>query len=270
MQKVIHTVLNAGAEKPFRILHVTDVHLTFTDERDTPDHVALERRRWDIFRKEGNFPPLSPKEYFEEAKELAKAWDALLVITGDAIDIQTQGNIAEFNRLLDGVDCMFTPGGHEHQKRCHVTLEEPDAYWVGARQRLKEAFPQFDMDFSARTVNGVNLICADNSLDYYNGETLRRYKEERAKGLPTILFSHDPMRTGNLQKTEAWSEFITLTPEDFRKSHEMIDLIHEDPNLVAYFTGHSHIEMETPLHSGKICYETPGLYAGICRLIEVR
>jgi len=270
MQKVIHTVLNAGAEKPFRILHITDVHLTFTDEHDSPEHVTLERRRWGVFRREGNVPPLSPEEYFEEAKTLAKAWDALPVITGDVMDIQTHGNIAAFRRLLEGMDCMFIPGGHEHQKRCHRTLEEPEAYWVGARQRLKEAFPEFDMDFSCRTVNGVNLICADNSLDYYNEETLRRYKEERAKGLPTILFSHDPMRTALLNKTEAWSEFITLTPEDFRRSKEMIDLIHEDPNLVAYFTGHSHKEIETPLRSGAVCYETPGLYAGICRLIEVK
>ena len=137
-----------------------------------------------------------------------------------------------------------------------------------SRQRLKEAFPEFDLDFSNRIVNGINLICADNSLDYYNKETLRRFREEQAKGLPMILFSHDPMRTDHLNKFESWCEHITLTPDDFAASREMIEAIHSDPNLVAYFAGHSHLEVEWPLKSGKICYETPGLYAGICRLIE--
>ncbi|MBO5220764.1 MAG: metallophosphoesterase [Clostridia bacterium] len=270
MQKVIHTVLNVGAEKPFKILHITDVHLTFTNEKDSEDHIALEKRRWDTFRKEGNFPPMSPSEYFEEAIRMAEELDALLVVTGDVMDIQTQGNIEEFHRIADGHDMMFTPGGHEMQKRCHRTLEEPDAYWIGSREKLKAAFPEFDMDFSNRIVNGVNLICADNSLDYYNAETLRRFKEEQAKGLPIILFSHDPMRTGHLNCKESWCEYITLTEEDFKLSHEMIGLIRNDPKVVAYFTGHSHAEIEQKLESGSICYETPGLYAGICRLIEVR
>ena len=271
MQKVIRTVLNAGAEKPFRILHVTDVHLTKTNEKDTQEHIALEKRRWNVFRKEGNFPPKAPEEYLEEAIALAKGWDALLVITGDVMDIQTHGNIEEFHRIIDGHDCMFTPGGHEHQKRCHITLDEPDGYWIGARQRLKEAFPEFDMDYSCRTVNGINLVCADNSLDYYNEETVRRFYETLENGLPTIVFSHDPMRAGRFDASERWTEHMDpITNEDLERSLKMRKDIMTHPQIAASFTGHSHAEVETVYETGKICYETPGLYAGICRLIEVR
>ena len=269
MKKIIRTVIHAGAEKPFKILHITDVHLTFADETDPQDQIEKERRRWDTFRKEGNFPPFEPEEYFKKAIALAEELGAVLVLTGDAMDLLTNGNLAEFHRIADGHDMMFTPGGHEMQKRFHRTLEEPDGYWMEARKRLQKGLPEFDLDFSCRIVNGVNLICADNSLDYYNAETYRRFREEQAKGLPMILFSHDPLRTDHLRKTESWCEHITLTPEDFRISHEMINAIQSDPKVVAYFTGHSHAEVEWPMNNGAICYETPGLYAGICRLIEV-
>ena len=270
MQKIIHTVLNVGLEKPVKILHLTDIHLTATDGTDSENHVKLEKERKELFRREGNFPPKDPEEYFKEALDLAEELGALPVVTGDVIDILTNGNVAEFHRIADGHDIMFTPGGHEHQRRCHRTLEEPDAYWIGARQRLKEAFPEFDLDFSSRVVNGLNIVCADNSLDYYNAESFRRFKEEREKGLPMLLFSHDPVSDSFLNKTESWNENITLTPDDFKTSHEMFDLIQNDPKIVAYVTGHFHLEAEIPLKSGKTCYVTPGLYSGICRLIEIR
>lgn len=270
MQKVLNTVIKAGAEKPFKILHVTDVHITKTNDRDTDEHKTLQEHRWNVFRSEGNFPPKSPTEYFEEAIEMAEENGYLLIVTGDVMDIQTQGNIEEFHRIADGHDMMFTPGGHEHQRICKMTLTEPDGYWIGARQRLKDAFPEFDMDFSSRIVNGVNLICADNSLDYYNAETVRRFKEELEKGYPVIVFSHDPLRTGTLNKTEKWHENLTLTPEDFATSHEMLNILKNDPRVIACVTGHSHIDNEQKQPSGSICYETPGLYAGICRVIEVR
>jgi predicted phosphodiesterase len=162
--------------------------------------------------------------------------------------------------------CICQPD--KRPENIEVALNHPT---YADKESIRKMYRDFELPSYHVIGNHDCDMCSKRQiLDYYNAETLRRYKEERKKGLPTILFSHDPMRTGNLQKTEAWSEFITLTPEDFRLSHEMIDLIHEDPNLVAYFTGHSHREVETPLRSGKICYETPGLYAGICRLIEVK
>ena len=271
MEKVIHTVLNVGLEKPVKILHITDVHIAKTNEKDTEDHVKLETRRVDIFRKEGEFPPYTPSEYIEEAIRMAEEIGALLVCTGDVMDIQTQGNIEEFHRIADGHDMMFTPGGHEHQKRCHITLDEPDGYWMEARKKLQEAFPEFDMDFSNRIVNGLNIVCADNSLDYYNAETVRRFYEEIDRGLPMLVFGHDPMRTGYFDATELWTENMKpITKEDLEKSVAMRHDVMTHPLVVASFTGHSHMELESPSETGKICYETPGLYRGICRLIEIR
>ncbi len=271
MEKIIHTVLEVGLEKPVKILHVTDVHIAMTNDSDSEAHKVLEARRVNVFRKEGEYPPFTPSEYFEEAVALAEELDALLVVTGDVMDIQTNGNIEEFHRIADGHDMMFTPGGHEHQKRCHITLDEPDGYWMTARQRLKDAFPEFDMDFSNRIINGLNIVCADNSLDYYNAETVRRFYEELDKGLPMLVFGHDPMRAGRFNTAEPWTpNMAPITREELENSLKMRNDVMTHPSVVASFTGHSHREVETPSETGKICYETPGLYRGFCRLIEIR
>ncbi len=270
MKKVIHTLLNIGAEKPFRLLHITDVHIAKTNEKDPEDQIALEKRRVDIFRKEGEFPPFSPSEYLEEALELAHGLGALPVLTGDVFDIQTQGNLAEFHRILDGKEFLYTPGGHEHQKRCHITLDEEDGYWYKSREKLKQALPGIDLDFTCRTVGSVNLIMADNSLDYYNKETVRRYFESLKNGLPTVVFSHDPLRTERLNMATPWTpNMAPINEEDLAESLEMLQDLKTNPQIAAIFTGHSHTERET-VYESTTCYETPGLYSGVCRLIEIR
>ena len=269
MEQILHTVLNIGIEKPFKILHITDVHLTEANEQDTPEHHELMDRRRVTFHKEGSCPPGTPKEYFAEAIRLAEEMGALLVCTGDAIDIHTHGNIAEFHRIADGHDMMFSPGGHEHQRVCVRTMEEPYPYFETIRPKLKAAFPEFDMDFDSRVVNGVNVITADNSMDYFNAVTLERFKAELDKGLPVVVFFHDPIWDSLLQKTEPYHPNIRLTPEDYQRSHEMIDLLINHPLVVATIAGHNHRE-EEQIINGKTHYSTPGLFKGICRLVEIR
>ncbi len=270
MKKVIHTVLNIGIETPIRLLHITDVHIAKTNKTDPEDQISLEKQRVDIFRKEGDFPPFSPSEYLEEAFRLAEDYGALPVLTGDVFDIQTQGNLEEFHRICDGKDFLYTPGGHEHQKRCHITLDEKDGYWYKSREKLKEALPEFDLDFTCRTVGGVNLVMADNSLDYYNRETVRRYFETLKNGLPTLVFSHDPLRTERLNMATLWTpNMAPVTEEDLAESLKMLQDLKTNSQVAAVFTGHSHTERET-VYESTICYETPGLYSGICRLIEIQ
>jgi hypothetical protein len=184
------------------------------------------------------------------------------------MDIQTQGNIEEFHRIIDGHDAMVTPGGHEHQRICRRTMEEPDGYWIGSRQKLKDAFPEFDMDFSSRIINGLNVIAADNSLDYFNAETVRRFKAELEKGLPIVIFFHDPIWDHMLNVTEPTHPNVQLTPEDYATSHEMIDLINNHPLIVASIAGHGHVEAEKVVGKNR-AFMTPGLYRGACRLIEI-
>lgn len=263
-----HTKLNAGLKQPVKILHITDVHLTYANENDTPRHQALMEKRFDVFREEGEFPPFTPKEYLEQAIALAKEENALLVCTGDAIDILTYGNLEVFKKIIDGEDMMFSPGGHEHQRRCVRTMEEPYPYRETARERLESEFPDFDLSFESRVIGGLNVITADSSMDYFSAETLEGLKREIERGLPMVVFTHDYIWDQYLNLDEPYHPNVRLTAEDYRINRETIDLLLHHPLVLATVSGHGHRE-EEQIIDGKTHYMTDGLFKGKARMLEI-
>ena len=268
MENVTYTHIHIGLEKPVKILQVTDIHITKANDSDTPRHHELMKKRTEVFRAEGNYPPKAPEEYFLESIELAKKEDALLICTGDAIDIHTNGNLEYFRELIQDQDMMFTPGGHEHQRRCVCTMEEEYPYWETIRPKLEAEFPQFDLYFESRIIGGLNIITADNSLDYYAPRTLEAFKRELEKGLPIIVFSHDYIWDRQLNYKEPYHPNIRLTSEDYKASHEMIDLLLHHPLVITTFGGHGHRYEEREI-DGKLHYATDGLFKGNARMIEI-
>ena len=98
--------LHFGLEKPVRILHVTDVHLSLADDvdGDSMKEHARERRR--EFVKEASYPERDPQGYFEEAMEYSKEFDCT-VITGDVIDFISHANCQTAKKILAGKDYML-------------------------------------------------------------------------------------------------------------------------------------------------------------------
>ena len=62
----------------------------------------------------------------------------------------------------------------------------------------------------------------------------------------------------------------SLTEEQFQISMETLEYIRTNPLIKASFAGHLHCEKEEVLPSGHKIHVTPGTYAGICRMIEIR
>lgn len=98
---------------------------------------------------------------------MAKQETALLVVTGDVYDIHTKGNLKKFKDLIMGEDMMFSPGGHEYQYQIVHTLEEPDCYGKKMEAQLREELSEFNIEFECRELGGVNIVTANNALDYY-------------------------------------------------------------------------------------------------------
>ena len=269
MQNILHTVIEIGLKKPVKLLQITDVHLTYFREDDLPEHKKLLPKRVNAFHKVREYPPRTTEEYLTKALDLAKELDALPILTGDIMDLPTRGNIEVFRRVIAGRDLMFTPGGHEYQRVFVRTMEEPDDYAAKSHAKLAEEFPEFDLDFDSRVIGGVNIITANNALDYYNAYTVRRFEEELERGLPIIVFSHDPIQDKLLNLNEPYHPNIRLTPEDYAVSARMREAILHDPRVVTTFAGHWHKQCDEEVE-GKMHYVTPGLFFGICRLIEIR
>ena len=267
MLNLTKTNITIGLTAPVKILHVTDIHITKANESDTKEHQELMRKRYTTFYEEGGRPELTPEEYFKEAVKLAENEGALLVCTGDAIDIHTHGNVECFLDLIDGVDMMFSPGGHEHQRVCVRTMEEPFPYVETVRPILESEFSRFDLSLESRVIGGLKVITADNSLDYFSKDTYERFVKELDEGLPTVVFFHDYLWDELLNKKAPYHENVRLSITDYETSHKMIDLLKNDARVVATFGGHGHVDVEREI-AGKVHYMTAGLFKGKARLIE--
>ena len=268
MLNIEKTVINLGLDKPVKLLHITDVHICEVSPLDEPWQQELMKERIGVFEREANFPEKTPEEFYKEAVALSKEENALLVVTGDVYDIHTKGNLAKFKELISGEDMMYSPGGHEYQYQIVRTLEEPDGYGAKMEAQLKEEIDEFNLDFECRTIGGVNIITANNALDYYPEYTVHKFEETLKNGLPTIVFSHDPLDDRLLNKTEAYHENVKITKEEYEISHRMLGALISNPQVVTTFTGHNHITREYDIE-GKTHYLTGGLFKGICRLIEI-
>ena len=269
MLDILHTVVNIGIEKPIKLLHITDVHLTFFTEHDPEFQQELMSWRTKTFHKEGGCPDYTPEEYFREAIRYAEEIGATLIATGDVIDIYTEGNLLKVNEIIKGHDMMFSPGGHEHQKVCVRTMEEEYPYFKIMREKIKDNFRRFDIDFESRIIGGVNVITANNGLDYYNAYTVNRFEKELERGYPVVVFSHDPVDDPLLGLTEPYHPNVKLSTEDYLTSNRMLQKLLHDRRVKATFAGHWHRTEESVIH-GKSHYVTDGLFKGKCRLIEIR
>lgn len=269
MEKILHTRLELGLPAPVKVLHMTDVHLVNYAPDDDPEQIAHLIRRKAVFEEEANYPPHTQNEYFEEGFRLAEAEGALPIVTGDVMDVLSSGNLAEFHRIADGKNFLFCPGSHEFAKFCRTPGPEYAEYYVGARKRVEASFPERNLTCTSRTVGGVNLVVLDNSQDYFTAEVLDYLRAEEQKGLPMVLFMHDPLHDHGLLRVRPMNPCMGRTPQELIISDTVLGFLARCPLVVAAFSGHWHGEAEAIAPCGVPTFVTPGLFKGICRLIEI-
>ena len=59
---------------------------------------------------------------------------------------------------------MFTPGGHEFQKRFVRTMEEEYPHIEETRPKVQEVFKEHNLDLTSRVINGLNVVCETTHL----------------------------------------------------------------------------------------------------------
>ncbi len=269
MEKIIETKIHIGLEKPVKILHITDVHLVDYAEEDIPEKKEHLIRRRAVFEKEAGFPPHTQNEYFSEAFEIAERENALTVLTGDVTDIAAIGTRREFHRIADGHDFMYCPGSHEFADFCRTPGPDHAEIYKRNYDSFRESFPNLKVTFDSRTVGGLNVITIDNSEDYFTAEIYDKLRAEADRGLPMILFMHDPIGDWNLLRIRPINENMRRSPEEFLTSDSVLGFIGRCPLIKATFAGHWHGESEAVAPCGQKYYVTPGLFKGICRMITI-
>lgn len=248
--KFIETTIHIGVEKPFELLHFSDIHLTYADERD-------DERKLDLARDRLKYFP-DAQENLDAAVADSKRTGAMLVSTGDLLDFVSYANVDAARKFTDENDCFFAAGNHEFSLYVGEAWEDAE-YRSKSLSFVQSAFKN-DIRFSSRIVNGVNLVAIDNGYYLIDRPQLDALKKECAKGLPVILLMHTPLHTEFLRRMlmdvdgqpcaylMASPDDVLATYSDHRRrqqrpdsvTREAYEYMTSEPSIKAILAGHIH------------------------------
>ncbi len=270
--------IRIGLEKPVKLLHVTDSHLTYVDEHDNERKHALAERLGD------------PKKEKYLAEHIAYAEENcdLLIHTGDLTDFVSHANVEKAREILKNEHIFFIAGNHDYSQYVGEAWED-NAYRMNSYMQMGYGFgvPMF---FNARTVGGVNIVGIDNSYYRFADWQIWRLQKEVEKGLPVILAFHDPLFEQSLydyhfeqmpyepctylvgcdeEHLLRYNEFRAVQQRPDAPTLRMIDYIKTEPQIKAILTGHLHFSFESMLTPTLPQFVTGGGYAGVARELTI-
>ncbi len=248
--KTIYNELNVGAEKPFKIIHMSDTHLTYGDERDGERKVKLSVGRTPLFP---NF-----EDAMTLAAELSHEHGAVIMHTGDLIDFVSIANLERVEKFLAENDCFVVAGNHEFSLYVGEAWEDAE-YRSKSLATVQKSFKN-DIRMASRVINGVNFVAIDDGYYLFEQEQLDFLKGEVAKGLPIILLIHNPIFEQTLYSilspTPGGIGYLTGVPDEitclYKDEHrykqqkpdeitlETCEYIRNQPAIKAVLTGHLH------------------------------
>ena len=239
--------INAGAERPFSILHISDTHLTaaYPHESEWTRTYMSQRSKTFGGRQE---------EALRDSLAWAKEHVDYVVHTGDMIDGQSEANFDLVKKYYgESAGAMLgCLGNHEFyygqgkEKETELGKDE-------TREKVAAAYP-FDNSLSATVVNGVNFVTLDNVYSSITAEQATRFEAEAAKGLPIILCMHCPLDTPKISRAASkyWKRDNLKEVPDVSRWHDphrdsvtrdFVAYLKAQPLLKGILAGHYHIDV---------------------------
>lgn len=278
---IAETKLNIGAEKPFRIMHVTDAHVCRAYESEGEKLTSLAKRRAErAFGGEDNVESL-----FEEAVRYGRENADLIAYTGDIYDFLSQANFDYMEKAFAEKDYIYAAGNHDF---CTAPgADREDKRFKTRQLRIVSPHIKNNLIFYSRVINGVNLVALDNSYYRFTFGQLDMLRAEAAKGLPMLLFFHNPLYSkahADYIMEHGSCAYLTAPPAELLAKYpperaeqqrpdeatlRTVRYILREPKIKAVFAGHTHENYETALEGGLMQYTTGGTFRGEARIITV-
>ena len=244
--------IDAGATKPFSVLHISDTHLTDAYPEEGKNKQELKRIRTQTFggRQE---------EALRDSLAWAKANTDFVLHTGDLVDWMSDANM-DLVKKYTGEGFFGSMGNHEFSPDMWLSryTEDEPGKAVNA-PKLKEAYP-YDIRFSSKVVNGVNFIALDDVFGTIAPDLVERFRAEVQRKLPIILCMHVPFATPTIMRADYkyWhgagktfqSAAIPAPWGDYKRqqadpvTRDFIAYLKEEPLLKCILSGHLHITVE--------------------------
>ena len=250
--------IEAGATKPFSVLHISDTHLTFANP-DEPESVQkYQRFRTDLFGAR-------QFEALKDSVRWAKINADYLIHTGDLMDFVSDGNLHAVRQVFgsDAGNVFGSIGNHEYWKPV-----EPKPTRAELLSSCSKVYP-YNLHFGSQVINGVNFVSIDDALEDVKPDQVEAFAKEVKKGLPIILLMHVPFPTPRVteatRKYWAWdSKFRNEPPKPLyfgKCGQEFAKYLKSEPLLKGILAGHMHITMEERFSPTAVQYLVAGNFA---------
>lgn len=261
--------IDAGASKPFSVLHISDTHLTLAYPHEDAKKQTLCKSRTELFGGR-------QLEALKDSIRWAKDNTDYLLHTGDLIDWVSEANLAAVKEHFGSLRVFGSIGNHEYSRYMWL---EPQPYTNAYKKRseavLKAAYP-YDIRFDARVINGINFVSLDDVYDYIDADQVEKFKKEAAKGLPIVLLMHVPFPTPQI---EAWNEkywsygkHFTNAPAPDKKwnktSQDFIEYLKKEPLLKGILAGHNHFTAQERFSPTAVQYIVGGNYGHVGQEVD--
>jgi predicted phosphodiesterase len=253
-------IYTRAAVKPTKIMHITDTHLSLDDERGAPFR-EYSQRMAGAYKSNRHFrtgESFSADENFLKTLEIAqKDGVDFIALTGDIVSFPSLAGVDWLcqNLAATGIPYAYVAGNHDwHFEGMEGSAEELRGIWTA--KHLAPLYQGKDPLSAAYTVNGITLLCIDNSTNEILPEQLAFFNEQAASGNPMLLLMHIPLyvpgrsigfgcghpewgektdRNFEIERRRKWrKDGHTQTTMDF------CEAVFEAPNLLAILAGHIH------------------------------
>jgi len=249
---IINTRLSVGAVKPFRVIHISDTHLTYADMRDG-------KRKVDLAEKRKKYPG-EAEHILDFAHHYSKENGLPIVHTGDLIDFVSIANLEAAKRFTDQNDCFMAAGNHEFS--LYLGEAKEDAAYRNQSLRSVQSVFKNDIRMSSRMIGGVNFVALDNGYYLFEEEQLDFLKAEVDKALPIVLLLHTPFYEPALYERMMKSKpcaYLLGVPESLMQGYppdrfeqqkadeitcKALEYIKNQPQIKAIIAGHLHFNYE--------------------------
>lgn len=258
--------IEAGATKPFSLLHISDTHFTEAYAHEDPRRLKLKEIRTQTFggRQE---------EALRDSLDWARQNVDFVLHTGDLIDWQSQANFDLVKKYFG--DTLFGAlGNHEYSRYMWLEKEgKNEAYKEETRAWVSSAYP-FDLSVASKVVNGVNFVTMDDVYGYVTPQQVERFRAEVRKGLPIILCLHVPLYTPGIWRAK--NKFWRLNGQKFTSAavpdpagdyqvqvsdpvtRDFIAYLKTEKQLKAILAGHLHITVQERFSPTAVQYVVGG------------
>ena len=262
-----------GIERPLRVLHVTDSHISVPDEEVDQPYVRYGARM------DGLFADYSTLQTFAAQMERARTEAPdLIALTGDHVNYPSPTAVAAVERLVvtTGRDSMFTAGNHDW-RYAGLPGSDEDLRREWRERSLLPLYRGLPPHAGSLDLGGVRFVAIDNSTRQVDAEQLAFFDHALAGGLPVILLTHMPFRlpgdtAAHRAPPPSSGDPIPLCgdPEAESATDEFIGRLLAARNVIAALCGHIHVAGAYRIHEDAVQYVTGPCFLNQSRMVTIR